>query len=74
MARRDIFRAIKEVDTSQSDRAAAPGYASRGASKNMLASINELAAKAAQAEASIDGEVVQEIDPDRIEDFLSPIA
>ena len=27
----------------------------RGASKNMLASINELAAKAAQAEASIDG-------------------
>ncbi|MFC5423787.1 plasmid partitioning protein RepB [Bosea eneae] len=72
MARRDIFRAIKEVDTSQSDRAAAPGYASRGASKNMLASINELAAKAAQAEAPIDGEVVQEIDPDRIEDsFVS---
>lgn len=72
MARRDIFRAIKEADTSQSDRAAAPGYASRGASKNMLASINELAAKAAQAELPIAGEIVLEIDPDRIEDsFVS---
>lgn len=72
MARRDIFRAIKEADTSQADRAAAPGYAARGASKNMLASINELAAKAAQAEQAIEGEIVQEIDPDRIEDsFVS---
>ena len=72
MARRDIFRAIKEADTSQSDRAAAPGYASRGASKNMLASINELAAKAAQAELSIDGEVIQELDPEHIDDsFVS---
>lgn len=72
MARRDIFRAIKEADPTPSDRVAAPGYAARGASKNMLASINELAAKVAQAEQPLDGEIVQEIDPDRIEDsFVS---
>jgi len=68
MARRDIFRAIKEADAVQPDRVAVPGYATRGASKNMLASINELAEKAAQAERSSDGEIVQEIDPDQIED------
>lgn len=68
MARRDIFRAIKEADAVQPDRVAVPGYATRGASKNMLASINELAEKAAQAERSLDGEIVQELDPDQIED------
>lgn len=69
MARRDIFRAIKEADTSQSDRAPTPGYAARGATKNMLASINELAAKAA---LPADGETIHEIDPERIEDsFVS---
>lgn len=68
MARRDVFRAIKEADAVQPDRVAVPGYATRGASKNMLASINELAEKAAQAERSVDGEIVQELDPDQIED------
>jgi len=72
MARRDIFRAIKEADTSQSDRVVTPGYAARGASKNMLASISELAAKVAQAELPADGETIHEIDPERIEDsFVS---
>ena len=51
MARRDIFRNIKGAEAdSQQERTPAPGYAARGASRNMLASIGELAEKAAKAE------------------------
>lgn len=67
MARRGIFNSIKEADTRESDRQASPGYAMRGPSRNMIASIGELAEKAAKADQVRDGETVVELDPDVIE-------
>jgi ParB family chromosome partitioning protein len=72
VARRDIFRNIKEAETGPSDRTAVPGYTARGASKNMLASISELAERAAQAGQAANSDVVTEIDPSLIDDsFVS---
>ena len=63
MARRDIFRNIKGAEAdSQQERIPAPGYAARGASRNMLASIGELAEKAAKAEQYLQGASVVELD------------
>jgi len=63
MARRDIFRNIKGTESDpQQERAPVPGYAARGASRNMLASIGELAEKAAKAEQYLQGAVVVELD------------
>ena len=63
MARRDIFRNIKGAEAdSQQERTPAPGYAARGASRNMLASIGELAEKAAKAEKYLQGASVVELD------------
>lgn len=67
MARRDIFRNIKEADGRESDRPAPRGYTAQGATRNILASIGELAEKAARADQIVEGESVIEIDPDLID-------
>ncbi len=67
MARRNIFQNIKDADSSKAERPVAHGYTARGASRNMLASIGELAEKAAKADRVLDGEAVVEIDPQMID-------
>lgn len=72
MARRDIFRNIKGSEGQQFERAASSGYTARGASRNMLDSIGELAEKAAKADLVLDGEVIVEIDPALIDRSFVP--
>lgn len=67
MARRDIFKNITGPEAAPPERKATPGYASRGASKNMISSIGELADRAAKAEQLIEGGVVVELDPSLID-------
>ncbi|RUX13020.1 plasmid partitioning protein RepB [Mesorhizobium sp. M2A.F.Ca.ET.042.01.1.1] len=67
MARRNLFQNIKDADGQKVDRAATSGYAARGASRNILASIGELAEKAARADLVLEGEAIVEIDPTLID-------
>ena len=67
MARRGIFRNITGAEADKPSEAAPerkplPGYAVRGASRNMLSSIGELAEKAARADQMLEG-AIAEIDP-----------
>jgi ParB family transcriptional regulator, chromosome partitioning protein len=63
MARRDIFKNITGPEAAPPERKATPGYASRGASKNMISSIGELADRAAKAEQLLEGGAVIDLDP-----------
>ena len=73
MARRDIFRNIKDPESQKLERAVpSSGYAVRGASRNMLASIGELAEKAAKADLALEGESIVEIDPGLIDRSFVP--
>lgn len=67
MARRNIFQHIKEAESPAVERPPSSGYAARGATRNMLASINELAEKAAKADQAVEGASVVELDPDLID-------
>lgn len=67
MARRNIFQNIKEADGRESERPEPGGYTARGATRNMLASIGELAERAARADQMVEGASVVEIDPDLID-------
>lgn len=67
MARRDIFRNIKEAETADAERPAPGGYTARGAARNILASIGELAEKAARADQMPEGVSIVELDPDLID-------
>jgi ParB family chromosome partitioning protein len=72
MARRDIFRNIKDPESQKTERPAPTGYTARGASRNMLASIGELAEKAAKADLVLEGEAIVEIDPGLIDRSFIP--
>ncbi|NLS07189.1 plasmid partitioning protein RepB [Rhizobium sp. P32RR-XVIII] len=65
MARRDVLLGITQADV-KSGRPVATGYASRGASRSMISSLNELAEKAALAD-QLHGEAVVELDPDIVD-------
>lgn len=67
MARRNIFRNIKEPEPPSAEREASPSYTMRGASRNIIESISELAERAARAEQVQEGEAVVELDPDLVE-------
>ncbi|MCZ0738175.1 plasmid partitioning protein RepB [Phreatobacter sp. AB_2022a] len=67
MARRGIFNNIKETEVQEPERRASPAYAMRGATRNMIASIGELAEKAAKADQVLEGDTVVELDPGLIE-------
>ncbi|CAH1658752.1 plasmid partitioning protein RepB [Chelatococcus asaccharovorans] len=67
MARRNIFQNIKEAENREAERPAASGYTARGATRNMLASIGELAEKAARADQIIEGASVIELDPELVD-------
>lgn len=62
MARKDVFANITAPQHESTERRATPGYATRGASRSMINSLNELAEKAALAEQSASGEAVVELD------------
>lgn len=65
MARRDVLAGITSADVKLG-RPVSTDYASRGASRSMVSSLNELAAKAALAD-KLQGEAVVELDPDLID-------
>lgn len=72
MARRNIFQNIKDAEAPDVERAASSGYTARGATRNILASIGELAEKAAKADQIAEGEVVVELDTELIDNsFVS---
>jgi ParB family chromosome partitioning protein len=63
MARRDIFRHIKEAENGPpEEHKPIPGYAVRGASRNMLSSIGQLAEKAAMGDKFLEGAAVVDLD------------
>lgn len=62
MARRDVFANITGPQGDTSERKAKPEYAARGASRSMVSSLHELAAKAARADQNLSGELVVELD------------
>jgi ParB family chromosome partitioning protein len=62
MARKDVFANITAQQNDSTERRATPGYATRGASRSMINSLNELAEKAALAEQNISGEAIIELD------------
>lgn len=68
MARRNIFQNIKEADGREGEPPALGSYTARGATRNMLASIGELAERAARADQMVEGASVVEIDPQLIDD------
>jgi len=67
MARRDVFANITSAHGDSPERKATPGYATRGASRSMISSLNELAEKAARADQNLSGELVVELDTADIE-------
>lgn len=62
MARKDVFANITAPQNAGSERRATPGYATRGASRSMVNSLNELAEKAALADQGLSGESIVELD------------
>jgi ParB family transcriptional regulator, chromosome partitioning protein len=62
MARRDIFRHIKEAENGPLGHQPIPGYAVKGASRNMLSSIGQLAEKAAMGDRYLEGAAVVDLD------------
>ncbi|MBO3761610.1 plasmid partitioning protein RepB [Ciceribacter sp. L1K22] len=72
MARKDVFANITAPQGTSPERRATPGYATRGASRSMISSLNELAEKAALAEQNLVGEAVVELDTAVVENsFVS---
>jgi ParB family chromosome partitioning protein len=67
MARKDVFANITAQQNDNNERRATPGYATRGASRSMINSLNELAEKAALAEQNISGEAIVELDTSLLE-------
>lgn len=67
MARRDVFKNIKAPTEAPSESKSGPRYTERGASRNMLSSISELAEKAAKADQLLAGGAVIEIEPSLID-------
>ncbi|MGH2343368.1 plasmid partitioning protein RepB (plasmid) [Segnochrobactraceae bacterium EtOH-i3] len=64
MARRNIFQNIKDTESAPAaERSPVPGYVARGAGRNMLSSIGELAQQAARAKDLTAGAMVTELDP-----------
>ena len=63
MARRNIFQNIKDSEAAPAERAPVPGYVARGAGRNMLSSIGELAQQAARAKDLVQGGSIVELDP-----------
>jgi ParB family chromosome partitioning protein len=62
MARKDVFANITAQQNDSAERRATPGYATRGASRSMINSLNELAERAALADQNISGEAIIELD------------
>jgi len=67
MARRDVFQNITNINPQEVERKTTPGYGARGASRNMMSSIEELAEKAAQVDQFLESDVISEIDPSLID-------
>lgn len=63
MARKDIFANITSPANASTERKATPGYATHGASRSMITSLNELREKVEQSEQRIPGEAIIELDP-----------
>ena len=63
MARRNIFQNIKDSEAAPAERVPVPGYVARGAGRNMLSSIGELAQQAARAKDLVQGSSIIDLDP-----------
>lgn len=67
MARKDVFANITSPGNAAPERRATPGYATHGASRSMISSLNDLREKVAQAEQQIPGETIIELDPELLD-------